>query len=106
MFLEDLHALKHLVEDTATLAEGENLNNGAEVYHPQDEEEGSVIDEEVAEPPTDLSQNDIVTVDDSTSAVPDDAPRRSYAAIVSLSLYIYIYILALCYSSAPLHSLN
>ncbi|KAG5039397.1 hypothetical protein JHK85_011873 [Glycine max] len=66
---EDLHALKHLVEDTATLAEGENLNNGAEVYHPQDEEDGSVIDEEVAEPPTDLSQNDIVTVDDSTSAV-------------------------------------
>ncbi|KAG5056547.1 hypothetical protein JHK82_011552 [Glycine max] len=82
---EDLHALKHLVEDTATLAEGENLNNGAEVYHPQDEEEGSVIDEEVAEPPTDLSQNDIVTVDDSTSAVPDDAPRRSYAAIVMKS---------------------
>ncbi|KAG4932582.1 putative G3BP-like protein [Glycine soja] len=82
---EDLHAPKHLVEDNATLAEGENLNNGAEVYHPQDEEEGSVIDEEVAEPPTDLSQNDIVTVDDSTSAVLDDAPRRSYAAIVMKS---------------------
>ncbi|TKY55019.1 Ras GTPase-activating protein-binding protein 1 [Spatholobus suberectus] len=82
---EDMHAPEHLVEDTATLAESENLNNGAEVYHPQDEEEGSVIDEEVAEPPTDLSQNDIVTVHDSTSAVQDGAPRRSYAAIVMKS---------------------
>lgn len=91
MFLEDVHAPEeHLVEDTATLAAGENLDNGAEVYHPQDEEEGSVIDEEVAEPPTDLSQNDIVTLHNSTSAVQDDAPKRSYASIVSLSLYIFL----------------
>ncbi|XP_020226945.1 ras GTPase-activating protein-binding protein 1 [Cajanus cajan] len=82
---EDMHAPEHLVEDTSTLAEGENLDNGAEVYNPQDEDEGSVIDEEVAEPPTDLSQNDVVTVHDSTSAIQDDAPRRSYAAIVMKS---------------------
>ncbi|KAK7330282.1 hypothetical protein VNO77_24472 [Canavalia gladiata] len=79
---EDIHSPEHLVADTVPLAEGENVNNGAEVYHPQDEEEGSVIDEEVAEPPTDLSQNDIVTVHDSTSAVQDDVPRTSYASIV------------------------
>ncbi|CAJ1944198.1 unnamed protein product [Sphenostylis stenocarpa] len=84
---EETNAPKHLVEDTATstLAEDENFNNGSEVYHPQDEEEGSVIDEEVAEPPTDLSQNDTVSVHDSTSAVQDDAPRRSYASIVMKS---------------------
>jgi len=81
------------------LVEDENHNDAGEVYHPQDEEEGSVIDEEVAEPPTDLSENDIITVHDSTSAAQDDAPRRSYAAIVSLSLYF----LALCYSSARLY---
>ncbi|WVZ11496.1 hypothetical protein V8G54_016026 [Vigna mungo] len=85
--LEETHAPKVLVEDTATssVAEDENHNNGGEVYHPQDEEEGSVIDEEVAEPPTDLSQNEIVTVHDSTSAAQDDAPRRSYASIVMKS---------------------
>ncbi|XP_047160426.1 nuclear transport factor 2 isoform X1 [Vigna umbellata] len=85
--LEETHAPKILVEDTATssVAEDENHNNGGEVYHPQDEEEGSVIDEEVAEPPTDLSQNEIVTVQDSTSAAQDDAPRRSYASIVMKS---------------------
>ncbi|RDX57665.1 Ras GTPase-activating protein-binding protein 1, partial [Mucuna pruriens] len=91
---EDMLVTEHLVEDTAPLADGENLDNGAEVYHPQDEEEGSVIDEEVAEPPTDLSQNDIVTVHDSTSAVQDDAPKRSYAAIVmksnTASGYVYV----------------
>lgn len=99
--LEETHAPKVLVEDTATssVAEDENQNNGGEVYHPQDEEEGSVIDEEVAEPPTDLSQNEIVTVHDSTSAAQDDAPRRSYASIVSL----FLYFLPLCYSSACLY---
>ncbi|KAK7265871.1 hypothetical protein RJT34_33495 [Clitoria ternatea] len=82
---EGSHAPEHLVADTATSAEGENFNNDAdaEVYHPQDEEEGSVIDEEVAEPPTDLSQNDSVSLQDSTSVVQDDAPKKSsYASIV------------------------
>lgn len=91
MFLEDIRASEHLVADPAASAEGENINNDAEVYHPQDnEEEGSVIDEEVDVPSTDLSQNDIVTIHDSTSAVQDDAPRTSYASIVSLSLYIFL----------------
>ncbi|XP_027329487.1 ras GTPase-activating protein-binding protein 1 [Abrus precatorius] len=91
---EDVHAPEHLVADTAASVEGENLNNGAEVYDPQDEEEGSVIDEEVTEPPTDLSQNDIVTIHDSTSAVQDYAPRTSYASIVmksnTASSHVYV----------------
>ncbi|XP_061364928.1 nuclear transport factor 2 [Gastrolobium bilobum] len=83
---EDIHAPEHLEADPATFAEDENLNNGDEVYHSQDnEEEGSVIDEEVAEPSTDLSQNDVVTIHDSTSAVQDDAPKTSYASIVMKS---------------------
>ncbi|MED6145037.1 hypothetical protein PIB30_021184 [Stylosanthes scabra] len=75
---ENIHAPEHIVTNPAITAEGENLDNGAEVYNPEgNEEEGSVIDEEVAEPSADLSQN--VTIHDSTSAVQDDAPKKSYS---------------------------
>ncbi|CAJ2664662.1 unnamed protein product [Trifolium pratense] len=83
---DDVHPSEHIVEDPATSAEGEKLNNGVEVYHPQDnKEEGSVVDEEVVIPPTDLSENDVVTIHDSTSAVQDDAQKTSYASIVMKS---------------------
>ena len=96
MFLEDMHPSEHLVEDSATFAEDENLNNGAEVYDPMDnKEEGLVIDEEVAAPPNDLSENDIVTIHDPISAVQDDARKTSYASIVSLSLYIFLHCVTL-----------
>lgn len=97
LFLEDVHPSEHLVEDPATSVEGENLNNVAEVYHPQEtKEDGSVIDEEVVVPITDLSENDIVTIHDSAPAVQDDPRKTSYASIVSLALYI---LLQLGYSS-------
>ncbi|MCI59583.1 ras GTPase-activating binding-like protein, partial [Trifolium medium] len=32
----DVHPSEHIVEDPAISAEAEKLNNGAEVYHPQD----------------------------------------------------------------------
>ncbi|CAI8610145.1 unnamed protein product [Vicia faba] len=80
---EDMHPSEHLVEDPATSVDGENFNNGAEVYHPQEtNEDGSVIDEEVVVPITDLSENDIVTIHDSTPAVQDDERKTSYASIV------------------------
>ncbi|XP_057416830.1 nuclear transport factor 2 [Lotus japonicus] len=84
---EDIHAPKHLVEDPTTSTEDENLNDGNEVHHPQDnEEEGSVIDEEVAVTSADISQNDVVTIRESTSTVQDDAPKKfSYASIVKSS---------------------
>lgn len=83
---EDIHPSEHLVEDPVTSAEDENLNNGDEVYYPMDnKEEGLVIDEEVAAPPNDLSENDIVTIQDPTSAVQDDARKTSYASIVMKS---------------------
>ncbi|XLR52469.1 hypothetical protein S83_003141 [Arachis hypogaea] len=89
---DNIHAPEHLVTNPAITAESENLINGAEGYNPEDnEEEGSVIDEEVAEPSADLSQN--VAIHDSTSAVQDDAPKKSYsyASIVSLLSYIFIF---------------
>ncbi|WJX95603.1 hypothetical protein P8452_76901 [Trifolium repens] len=83
---DDVHPSEHIVEDPATSAEGERLNNGAEVYHPQDnKQEGLVVDEEVVIPPTDLSENDVVIIHDSTSAVQDDARKTSYASIVMKS---------------------
>ncbi|XP_027192414.1 nuclear transport factor 2 [Cicer arietinum] len=78
----------HMLESgyPATSAEDEKINNSTEVYHPRDnKEEGSVIDEEVAIESTDLSQKDIVTIHDSTSAVQDDARKTSYASIVMKS---------------------
>lgn len=102
--LEDIHAPKHLVEDPTTSTEDENLDDGDEVHHPQDnEEEGSVIDEEVAVTSADISQNDVVTIRESTSTVQDDAPKKfSYASIVSLP-----YILLSCATlSFLLHSLT
>lgn len=96
MFLEDINPSEHLVEDPATSAVDENPNNGDEVYYPMDnKEEGLVIDEEVAAPPNDPSENDIVTIQDPTSAVQDDARKTSYASIVSLSLYMFLHCVTL-----------
>ncbi|KAI4335897.1 hypothetical protein L6164_014494 [Bauhinia variegata] len=82
---EVVHAPEHHVADPATSAEGEHLNNSAEVVDPlDDKEEGSVIDEEVVEPATDLSQNNIIASGDSIPVVSDDAPKKSYASIVKV----------------------
>ncbi|MBA0559550.1 hypothetical protein Golob_016508 [Gossypium lobatum] len=74
----------HPVEDPLTYPEDEDINNGAEVCDPSDEEEGSVIEEEVVEPQKVVNQNESVVVDDSTPAVLEDAPKKSYASIVKV----------------------
>lgn len=90
MFLDVIHAPEQHVAEPETSVEGENLHNGAEVCDPLDnEEEGSVIDEEVVEPSTEINENNIVTSHDST-AVQDDAPRKSYASIVRKSSYGFL----------------
>ncbi|RZB55827.1 putative G3BP-like protein isoform D [Glycine soja] len=64
------------------------INENAEAVHEPESEDLHApkhLVEDNATLAEDLSQNDIVTVDDSTSAVLDDAPRRSYAAIVMKS---------------------
>ncbi|XWS60431.1 hypothetical protein CRYUN_Cryun07bG0036000 [Craigia yunnanensis] len=48
----------HLAEDPLTYPEEEDINNGAEVYDPSDQEEGSVIEEEVVEPQNIVSQKE------------------------------------------------
>ncbi|KAK8710758.1 hypothetical protein V6N13_146070 [Hibiscus sabdariffa] len=73
----------HLVEDPLANPEEED-NNGAEVCDPSDDEEGSVIEEEVVVPQNVVSQNESAVVDESTPAVLEDAPKKSYASIVKV----------------------
>lgn len=85
---EPAHAPEHPAVDPATSFEGEDLNDVAEVCDPSDNEEGSVVEDEVIEPSTDASQNEVLTEVDSTGvasapAAEDDAPKKSYASIVS-----------------------
>ncbi|KAK8687648.1 hypothetical protein V6N13_086451 [Hibiscus sabdariffa] len=74
----------HLAEDPLANPEEEDINNGAEVCDPSDEEEGSVIEEEVVVPQNVVSQNESAVVDESTPAVLEDAPKKSYASIVKV----------------------
>jgi hypothetical protein len=85
---EPAHAPEHPAVDPATSFEEEDLNDGAEVCDPSDNEEGSVVEVEVIKPSTDAGQNEVLTVVDSTDvasapAAEDDAPKKSYASIVS-----------------------
>ncbi|KAK9267032.1 hypothetical protein L1049_025301 [Liquidambar formosana] len=82
---EPTHVPDHLVLDPATSFEEDDLNNGAEVCDPSDDEEGSVIEDEVVEPVTHSNQNETLTVVDSAPAVQEDAPKKSYASIVRVT---------------------
>lgn len=64
----------------------EDLGNGAEVCDPSDNEEGSVIEEEVVEPPTHSSENKSLAVVNSAPEAQEDVPKKSYASIVSCFL--------------------
>ncbi|KAL2935499.1 putative G3BP-like protein [Bienertia sinuspersici] len=59
-----------------------DLTNEAVVCDPSDNDDGSVIEEEIVEPPTQLNQSEIVTAPSEQSAPPDDAPKKSYASIL------------------------
>ncbi|PQM36681.1 ras GTPase-activating protein-binding protein 1 isoform X1 [Prunus yedoensis var. nudiflora] len=85
---EPTHAPDHLVVDHATSFEEEDLNNGPEVCDPSDNDEGSVIEEEVVEPPAHSSQNQVLAdVDPTPDPAPEtqeDVPKKSYASIVKV----------------------
>ncbi|XP_059440954.1 nuclear transport factor 2 isoform X2 [Corylus avellana] len=86
---EPAHAPEHPAVDPATSFEAEDLNDGAEVCDPSDNEEGSVVEDEVIKPSTDAGQNEVLTEVDSTDvasapAAEDDAPKKSYASIVKV----------------------
>ncbi|XP_021901679.1 ras GTPase-activating protein-binding protein 1 isoform X2 [Carica papaya] len=73
----------HAIESTISI-EDEDLTNGAEVCDPSDKEEGSVIEEEIVEPPTHSSEVEIVAGVDSAPVAQEDAPKKSYASIVKV----------------------
>ncbi|KAL5746745.1 hypothetical protein ACOSP7_023716 [Xanthoceras sorbifolium] len=76
----------HLSVDRAIVIEGEDLDNGAEICDPSDKEDGSVIDDEVVEPPTNSVLNEINTCVDSASVPQEDTPtKKSYASIVKVT---------------------
>ncbi|PON70551.1 Nuclear transport factor 2, eukaryote [Parasponia andersonii] len=79
---EPTHASDNLVVDRAIPVEEEDLNNGV-VCDPSDNEDGSVIEEEVIEPPTHSRENENFPGVGSTPEAQEDVPRESYASIVS-----------------------
>lgn len=88
MLPEPAHAPEHPAADPATSFEGEDLNDDAEVCDPSDNEEGSVVEDEVIKPSIDAGQNEVLKEVDSPGvalapAAEDDAPKKSYASIVS-----------------------
>nr|DAD31470.1 TPA_asm: hypothetical protein HUJ06_010320 [Nelumbo nucifera] len=83
---EPAHVPDHPALDQATSLPEEDLNDGEEVCDPSDNEEGSVIEEEVVvEPPDHSSQSEVHPAPESASStVPEDAPKKSYASIVKV----------------------
>ncbi|KAF8399605.1 hypothetical protein HHK36_015474 [Tetracentron sinense] len=83
---EPSHAPDCPVPELATSSVEEDLNYGEEVCDPSDNEEGSVIEEEiVVEPPANSSQDEVLPVADSTSStVQEDVLKKSYASIVKV----------------------
>ncbi|XP_043703680.1 nuclear transport factor 2-like isoform X2 [Telopea speciosissima] len=82
---EPAHVPDGPVLDPASSLMEESLNNGEEVCDPSDNDDGSVIEEEVpVEPQAQLSQNEAQPVAESASTVQEDAPKKSYASIVKV----------------------
>ncbi|XP_010546208.1 PREDICTED: ras GTPase-activating protein-binding protein 2-like [Tarenaya hassleriana] len=70
-------------EPVASIEE-EDLDNVAEVYDPSDKDEGSVVDDEIVEPPIQPTHTEILSTDDAASLSQEDAPKQSYASILKL----------------------
>lgn len=60
----------------------EDTNNEAEVCDPSDNDDGSITEEEIIEPPAPLNQSETVNVASVPAASHDDAPKMSYASIL------------------------
>ncbi|XP_044476529.1 nuclear transport factor 2-like [Mangifera indica] len=83
---EPVHDHDNVPVDRAVAIEGEDIDNGAEVYDPSDKEEWSVIAEEVVEPPVNSVQSEIHTVEDSAPVTEEDLPqKKSYASILKVA---------------------
>lgn len=71
--------------------EEEDMNNYPEVCDPSSNEEGSVIEEEEVIEPSHPSEHEVVVTADSAPVAQEDAPKQSYASIVS-----YCFLLSAC----------
>ncbi|CAK9147951.1 unnamed protein product [Ilex paraguariensis] len=81
---EPAHVPDHPAFDPETTLEDEDLHDGAEVCDPSDDEEGSVIEEElVDEPPAHFSQNETITIVSSDPSTAQEE-KKSYASIVKV----------------------
>lgn len=97
MFPEPAHNQDHIPADRAIVIEGEDLDNGPEVCDPSDKEEGSVVEDEIVEPPTNSVQNEVHASVDSAPVAQGDAPeKKSYASIVSWLLNVLYLSSAVC----------
>ena len=84
MFPEPADAPDHLVVNHETPYEDdEDLDDGPEVCDPSDNDDGSVIEEEVAEPLTYSSENRSLPSAALAPETQEDIPKKSYASIVS-----------------------
>ncbi|KAM7475689.1 hypothetical protein LguiB_022932 [Lonicera macranthoides] len=74
-------------DNPAPTFESEDLQNGAEVYNPSDNEEGSGLEEEVInEPPSQSGQNETVAVVSSDPSAAQEE-KKSYASIVKVTKF-------------------
>lgn len=73
-----------------TALEEEDMNNVPEVCDPSSNDEGSVIEEEVVvEVPHPSEHEVVVTAVDAAPVAQEDAPKKSYASIVSYFLFVF-----------------
>ncbi|XP_024027275.1 ras GTPase-activating protein-binding protein 2 [Morus notabilis] len=78
------HSPDNPVVDPANPSEEEDPNDGAEVYDPSDDEDSSVVEDEVVEPPSHSSWNRSLPVVDSAPETQEDIPKKSYASILKV----------------------
>lgn len=87
-FPEPAHAPEVPSVEPASSFEEEDINDQAEVCDPSDNDEGSVVEDEIIQPLAHPTQNETPkevdsTVVDSAPAAEEDVPKKSYASIVS-----------------------
>lgn len=88
-FLSERVVVSHEAEvepEPVASIEEEDLDNVAEVYDPCEKDEGVVVDAEPIQPPAQLSHSEVRSVPQG------DAPKHSYASIVSLNCFIYVFL--------------
>nr|GMD35797.1 putative G3BP-like protein isoform X1 [Ipomoea batatas] len=82
---EPVHAPDDSTYDPATTIASEELHNGAEVCDPSDNEEGSVIEEEVLNEPQVYSSQKETDIVDSSDPSAAQEEKKSYASIVKVT---------------------